>query len=369
MRPNEQATGQALRARRGAALPLTLFMIVVLTTLSAGAFTMIGSERRVADDQRGQLDAYVIARRGIEQYVGNRAALGFTSTPPAAFESTTVAIPGGYAQVVLRQVRPPVGTTVHGLYLLQSRGRTTRGGALDGIVTAERTVAEYVRYQFASLEVKSAWTAMGGLVKNGGTGTLSGSDGCGAAPAVAGVAVPNTPNYTQSGGTSVPAGSPPVLDMGTATQTVAGVPLDWNGIVNGGALQADIEYPGGSWPTTANWSDVNFWPVIRVNGDFSLPADGRGTLVVTGNLTMSGSVSWRGIILVGGALTSNGNNTVSGAVISGLNTKLGMAVPVSDVGNGTKTFRYNSCDVASASNGLTGLVPYKNASVDNIPSP
>jgi hypothetical protein len=345
-----------------------LFIIVVLTTLSAGAFTMIGSERRVADDHRAQLDAYILARRGLEQYVGSRSALGFTSNPPAALESTTVALPGGYAVVVLREVKAPVGTTVPGLYLLRSRGVKTLGGTLTGVVTGERTVAQYVKYQFASLEVKSAWTAMGGLVKNGGSGTLSGADACGSAPGVAGVAVPNTPGYTQSGGTSVPAGSPAVLEMGTAAQTVAGVPLDWNGIVNGGALAPDIEYPGGSWPTTANWSDPDFWPVIRVNGDFSLPADGRGTLIVTGNLTMSGSLNWRGIILVGGALASNGNNTVDGAVISGLNTKLGMSVPVSDVGNGTKTYRYNSCDVASAVKGFVGIVPYKNAGVDNWPA-
>ena len=355
--------------RRGAALPLTLFMIVVLTTLSAGAFTMIGSERRVADDHRGQLDAYVIARRGLEQYVGSRSSLGFTSSPPAAYESTTVAITGGYAQVVLSQVRPPAGTTVPGLYLLKSRGVRTMGGTLTGAVTAERTVAQYVRYQFATLDVKSAWTAMGGLIKNGGSGALSGADACGAAAAVAGVAVPNTPHYVQSGGTSVPTGSPPILDMGTAAQTVAAVPLDWDAIVNGGALQPDIEYPGGTWPTTTQWADPEFWPVVRVNGDFSVPTTGKGTLVVTGNLAISGSVNWRGIILVGGALTSNGNNTVDGAVISGLNTKLGMTVPVSDVGNGTKTFRYNSCDVASAVNGFVGIVPYRNAAADNIPSP
>ena len=72
--------GRALRSRKGAALPMTLFIIVVLTTLSAGAFTMIGSERRVADDTRAQLDAYVIARRGLEQYIGNRSALGFTDS-------------------------------------------------------------------------------------------------------------------------------------------------------------------------------------------------------------------------------------------------------------------------------------------------
>ena len=40
-----------------------------------------------------------------------------------------------------------------------------------------------------------------------------------------------------------------------------------------------------------------------------------------------------------------------------------------DVGNGTKIYRYNSCDVASAVNGFVGLVPYRNAGTDNWPAP
>jgi hypothetical protein len=44
-----------------------------------------------------------------------------------------------------------------------------------------------------------------------------------------------------------------------------------------------------------------------------------------------------------------------------------MSVPPSDVGNGTKTFQYNSCDVESAMNGFRGLVPYRNTTVDNWP--
>jgi hypothetical protein len=330
---------------------------------------MIGSERKVNDDSKAQLDAYILARRGLEQFVGSRASLGFTSTPPAAVESTTIALAGGFAEVVMRQVRPPVDSTVPGLYLVRARGFKTVGGGVSGNVTAERTVAEYARFQYASLEVASAWTAMGGLQKNGGSGTLSGVDACGAKSAVAGVGVPHSPGYTQSGGGgSVPNGSPNILDMGTTAQTVSSVKVDWAGIASGNAIQPDIEYPGGSWPSSTDFADAQFWPVIRVNGDFSVPTDGKGTLIVTGNLTISGSIKWRGIILVGGALTSNGNNTVDGAVISGLNTKLGMTVPVSDVGNGTKTFRYNSCDVASAVGAFMGLVPYRNAAADNWPA-
>lgn len=368
MRPHETTSGGEPRRRTGAALPLTLFVIVIVTMLSAGAFTMIGSERRVNDDNKAQLDAYLMAKRGLEQFVGSRASLGFTSTPPAAVESTTIAMRGGYAEVVMRVVRPPVGTTTPGLYVIRARGVKTSDGTAIGATTGERAIAQYARFQFASLDVHSAWTAMGGLIKNGGSGILSGYDACGVESAVAGVAVPTVPGYTQVGGTSVPDGSPKILDMGTTEETVGTVQVDWDAIVNGDAVQPDIEYPGGSWPTSADWANTEFWPVVRVNGDFDLPATGRGTLIVTGNLTMGGSKSWSGIILVGGALTSNGSNAVDGAVITGLNTELGMSVPVSDLGNGTKIFRYNSCDVASALRAFTGLVPYRNAGADNLPA-
>lgn len=367
MRSHALTSGAQPQRRTGAALPMTLFIIVIVTMLSAGAFTMIGAEYRVNDNHKTQLDAYLMAKRGMEQFIGSRASLGFTSTPPAAVESTTIAMRGGYAEVVMRQVRPPVDTTVPGLYVIRARGVRTKDGTPTGAVTGERAIAQYARFQFASLEVQSAWTALGGLKKSGGSGTLSGYDACGMEAPVSGVAVPDVPGYTQSGGSFVPDGNPKVDSLGTVAQAASSVEIDWAGIVNGTAIQADIEYPGGSWPSSSDWADDEFWPVVRVDGDFTLPSDGKGTLIVTGDLTLNGSVAWRGIVLVGDALVSNGSNTVNGAVFTGLNAKLGASVSESDLGNGTKTFRYNSCDVASAVGAFRGLVPYRNAGADNVP--
>jgi hypothetical protein len=70
------------------------------------------------------------------------------------------------------------------------------------------------------------------------------------------------------------------------------------------------------------------------------------------------------VILIGGDLTSNGNNGVSGATVSGLNVKLGTYVPTSTA-NGTKTYQYNSCQVARATTTMGGLVTLGNTWVDN----
>ena len=67
---------------------------------------------------------------------------------------------------------------------------------------------------------------------------------------------------------------------------------------------------------------------------------------------------------MGGDITSNGNNGIAGATVSGLNVKLGLPVPVS-TGNGTKTYQYNSCEVAKATMSSGALVTLRNTWVDN----
>jgi hypothetical protein len=346
-------------------MPMTMLIIVVLSVLAAGAFTRVGSERRTIDNQESTLDAYAMARTGMDQFLSDptNGPITFNPTTFVGPDSGTVSFTGGYARVTLQRLKPAVGTTVPALYVLTSRGVKT-SSSVAGAPAAERTVAVYAQWQPGTMNVVSAWTSLTGLHKNGGSGTLSGDDNCGAMPDVAGVAVPTNPGYSQNGGSSVPAGSPPIFDLGTPAQAVETVGIDWQGIVEGTALTPDFTIPGNSWPSSSFATD---WPVIYVNqaGNFSLPSDGRGTLIVRNNLTISGSARWEGIVLVGGTLTSNGNNRVLGAVVTGLNIALGESVPVNDIGNGNKTYRYDSCNVAMAASRFGGLVPLRNTSVDN----
>ena len=72
--------------------------------------------------------------------------------------------------------------------------------------------------------------------------------------------------------------------------------------------------------------------------------------------------------LVGGTILSNGNQTVTGAIITGLNIKLGIAVPKNTLGNGNKTFQFDSCDIQKAMTPFAGWQRMGNATVDNWPS-
>ncbi len=349
--------------RRGFAIPIALLVIAVLTIMVAGGFSLVSAERRSVADQKSQISAFRIAEQGLELFLVRRDSLmkglpGYTKVPGAK-DSVRIPMTGGYADVSLTRLRPVIGSQ-SGLYVVRSKGVETVG-AYAGTPQGVRTVAQYVLWEPAPMQVLAGWTALSGLQKNGGAGTLGGIDLCGDSAAVAGVAVPVNPGYT---GKTVAVGDPPVDTI--APDSVA---IDWNAIVNLGLIEATMTFPGASWPTTlmeAAYADDNstYYPIIRINGDFSLPSSGKGMLIVTGNLVLNGSVGWKGVILVGNDITSNGNNGIEGATVSGLNVKLGTYVP-SSTANGTKQYNYNSCEVAKSTTLMGALVTLRNTWVDN----
>jgi hypothetical protein len=343
---------------------MALFVIGLLSVGAAAIFGRLDTENQVNVNAEAGLDAFTLAQTGLERFTTERLNLGFTASPPAQVESVRIALTGGHADVILRRVRPKSGPQ-QALYLLRSRGTRTAGATVSS-PAATHTVTQYAFFREGSMQVLAGWTSLTGLVKNGGSGTISGEDNCGVAPDVAGAAVPTTPGYAQSGGAPVPEGSPPLLyPAATPAGMVPHIKIDWDGIVNHNAIVPDVVIPSDPWPSFTN---PNYWPVIRVNSaDWTLPNDGRGTLIVTGNLTIPGHLQFEGIVLVGGVLTSNGNNTVLGATVSGLNVMLGMSVPVSDVGNGTKTYQYDSCNVAAAAARFSTLVQIPGTWSDNWP--
>jgi type II secretory pathway pseudopilin PulG len=336
--------------RRGATLPLSILVIAILSLSVLVAASRLSSERQITSDQEAVMDAFAVAQAGMEQYFSALTALPPGTVPPTSHDTTITSLPGGTAQISFRRLRDSTSTTP-AVYVVTSRGTNTTAKRFGfRVPSAERTVAQYAVWRPADLDLNAAFTSLSGIDKNGNSGALDGNDGCGALPAIPGVAVPNG---TYTGQTNPINGNPddaPVL-LGTPGTSGTGkdaVEVDWAGISAGTALPPNYTIPGDSWPTSAQMDN---WPVILVNGDLSLSGsetNGKGILIVTGNLTMGGSWTHDGIVLVGGVLTSNGNNTIQGAVITALNIKLGVAVPQNAIANGNKTFQYNSCSIASA---------------------
>jgi len=336
--------------RRGATLPLSILVIAILTLSMLVAAYRLSSERQITSDHEAVTKAFAVAQAGMEQYFSFLSSLPPGTVPPISHDTTITGLPGGTAQVSLRRLRDSTGTTP-AIYVVTSRGANTTARRFSfRIGAAERTVAQYAVWRPADFDLNAAFTSLSGIDKNGNSGALDGNDGCGAAPAIGGAAVPGG---TYTGQTNPINGNPDNAPIDLGTPGTGGsakdaVEVDWAGISAGTALPPNYVIPGNSWPTAGQMAN---WPVILVNGDLSLSggeANGKGILIVTGNLTMGGSWSHDGIVLVGGVLTSNGNNTIQGAVITALNIKLGIPVPQNAIANGNKTFQYNSCSIASA---------------------
>jgi hypothetical protein len=359
-----KARQRTRRDRKGIAMVLALVLIIILSVTAAAALGMVSGERRVVEDQEAAAEAHAMARSAYDQFVANPTGFipSFVGATFVGPDSGHIVFSDGYAWVKVQRVRPSVSGSAP-LFVIRSRAVRTinRPGKIP---VAERVFAQYAQFQDVQMPALAAWTSLSGLLKNGGQGTITGTDNCGAESPVAGVAVPNIPGYVQAGGSSVPTGSPPILNMGTQSNANGSVSVDWTTILSTMALTADIVIPGGSWPS---FSNSNYWPVIYVDqvSSFNLPTSGRGLLIVKNDMTMGGSTQWDGIILVGGTYISNGNNTVSGALVTGLNVLLGQIVPPSNIGNGTKTYRYDSCNVENAIKKFNGLTPLRNTAADN----
>jgi type II secretory pathway pseudopilin PulG len=342
---------------------LALVLVVILSVTAAAALGMVGSERRVVEDQEAAAEAHALARSAFDQFVANPTGL-LSTFAPATFagpDSAHITFSDGYAWVSVQRVRPSVAGSAT-LFLVRSRAVRTINRPQRTPV-AERVFAQYVQWQDVEMPALAAWTSLSGLLKNGGSGTVAGFDNCGSSSPVAGVAVPDVPGYTQNGGASVPSGSPGILNMGSQVQANAMVGIDWSTILSGMSLSADVVMPG-TWPSFTN---PDYWPVIYVDqaSSFAIPSSGRGMLIVRNDVTINEGLQWDGIILVGGTFTSNGTNTVSGALVTGLNVLLGQVVPPSNLGNGTKTYRFDSCNVEKAVQKFNGLAPLRNSSADN----
>src|SRR5438309_11116306 len=253
--------------RRGFAIPIAILVIAVLTIMIAGGFSLVSAERRSGADQKSQISAFRIAEQGLELFLVRRDSL-MAGSPnyarvPGAKDSVRIAMTGGCADVSLTRLRPPKGSQ-SGLYVVRSRGVETVG-AYSGTPQGVRTVAQYVLWEPAPMQVLAGWTALSGLQKNGLAGTIGGIDLCGQADTVAGVVVPINPGYT--GKTTAAIGDPPIDSV-----TPDSVKIDWNAIVNQNAISASVTIPGGSFPSAAQFADTSYYPIIRVNlADYTLP--------------------------------------------------------------------------------------------------
>lgn len=331
---------------------IVLVVLVGLTVLGAAGLTMTTVEIRHSENVEASTEAFYAADAGLQQYMGS-------SVDGSAPDTFTV----GSSSVV---VTPTLVSNLLGgqsMYSVRSVATHTAGAGVS-TSRAVRALGIYVPATSGNLTVNAALASGAGLLKNGGSGIISGNDAadagdlaCPDSPgaAVAGIAVPPG-GYTQSGGELVPEGDPNIDESAEDGHSLLeGTGIDWESVSQGG--DATYTVPPDSWPDFDAIPEDE-WPVVYVDGDLTVSPDetGRGTIIVTGNLEMEGSFEWDGVLLIGGYMSSNGYQTIEGAVVTGLNILLGESVPASDIGNGNKNFLYNSCWLKRASESWDGSV-------------
>jgi hypothetical protein len=398
------------RKRDGFALPTAILVISLVTIGLVASFSATGSEIANVSAQRAQARAYSYAQYGLEQFMARRAETSPTQFCPHCLlvngsgsgTARTLAgvLPAVQETLVVKIPRSMTDTTTVGTAVVKSTPVTlnTVAGTGTYLITSTgydslsavysvakkrvgtRTVGVFATYSRSTMNVLAGWTSLSGIDINGNSPTISGIDACGSGNNVAGLSVPLKAGTDKADMTKNnnwdPLGSPAYDTAKTFAAESAATKIDWSGIQAGTAIPADIEIGSGTFPSEAQFDAAPDWyPVIHIrNGssNYALPNAGQGTLIVDGDLTISGSNQWNGIILVGGKITSNGNNVSSGATISGLDYLIGgspdASIASSDnaTANGQKTYVYNSCDVSKATNAQSRYYIMPNSWMDNL---
>lgn len=312
--------GASATRRPGLALPIAIGLAATAALCVISAFTHYDEATAAAVARQRRADAYALAVGGLERLVAERPGVARAGMPDTA-EHVTFEGPAGRAAVELTRVRA-ASDGRPALYLIRSRGTVAGGRAAPA---AEHTVTQFATWHPAGFAAAAAWTSARATPPLHGA-NVSGEDRC--------------------GGSTVQ----PVL----ADADLAGI--DWRGIVEGTALpRRATAHPD----VLQRYSTAGTWPIIRVDGDHELTANGLGTLIVTGDLRIVGGREWRGLVLAGGRVELRRGAGVRGALVTGLNETLGLAPAADDTIDPRARVRFDSCDLARAADafGALALVP------------
>jgi hypothetical protein len=338
---------------RGFALPMTIFLVTLLSLMLAAAFTRITADRDVDMGNGYIVDAFEVAQSGLQMYMGTE------DTMPNDGDSVRINVPGGYAWIVARLAKNPADTLANRMFLLRSTGYVLVS-QLGSTPQAQRSVAQFAQWQPGRIKVLAPFVAANGIdVDTGGDVEIDGHDKWWCSPQYATIAGMYTSSLT---------GSPSAWDMNSTALVNTGTPpgplasdtkIDWNSTISGQLVPDYTSYVNDLWTNA----------VQIITGDLTLPsdADGNGLLVVSGNLKMSNTFYWQGVVLVGGRVTLAASWTgIEGTLVSGLNAQIsGGPIGKTHVGGTDLNVHYDSCIIQSALSSLIGFVPVGNAWIDD----
>jgi hypothetical protein len=334
--------GTAPCRETGAALPYTLFTLVLLSLAATGGFVLAWAELRSSQAFGAGVVAFYVSDGGWQQ-----ALAGGAGRPPP---TQSLAIGVGRARVTSTRIL----TLGYGesLYRMSSTGTVVgpRGGVFDRTVSVIVWAAEPPLFP-------AAITTSTGLLADVTNGTISGLDhapGCSGryGGPIAALASPASAPLSVGPGLQL-SGVPTIRSLGPLVSLRRATGLNWADLIATYGLPRDASIPPDPWPAPPA-AGSSQWPVIDLH---TSPArldavnSGRGALIARGDLQLDGGFGWRGLILVGGALRVRGDVRLEGAVVAGLDSTAA-STPAIDLGGGRVDIRFDSCAAEAAARAI-----------------
>jgi hypothetical protein len=387
--------------RRGVALVLVLFAVVIVGALLSGAFVVGRFSRGATTNTALANDAANAADAGLAMAYAHwdptvQGALPVAPAGGAEWASGPRPVAGTTNQVYLETVRRLNGN----LFLVQSTGRRLDA---SGAVLAELTAAQFFRLVKPTIGVNAAITVQDPLTLNGNAYSISGFNSL-------------PPDW---GPAECPALDPGNSDDVVGIRSAVGtgvMPADWDNVVGFPARDApndptitsdtfrnflDLSYStlaaepgvkvlaattpytgigpvatGATTPASCDRASplnlgeparqpalgaavpecYGYFPVVRGTGTvtrFATDSRGQGTLLIDGDLEVNGRFTWVGLVIVKGRLKISGNrNRIVGAVLAeGLHYSTGATI------NGNVEIDYSQCAIERAVGGATVARP------------
>jgi hypothetical protein len=304
-----------LRKDRGFALALVVFLLFAASVAGMTGYQIVSAEASLAEGNENQDEALAVANAGIERYIGEHIGI------PGA---STYAVGDGNVTITPKKVSKLNDST--DLYLLTAVGTVTDPRYPTS--PAKRTVHEYAKLNRRPVKPRAIFMSTQNTINidnpNGEVDAtvhpVSPAADCPAndANGLVGTGGVGSPGTAVGGPPGNLAGA--FVPLGSVAGVISAAGVRWS-------VLRDPTFPipyDGTWPNFASIPADSF-PVIRVNGNYTMDRSGRGTLIVTGNFYKAGGHEWSGIILAGGATSTSydggsGNGpAIRGMIVSGLN--------------------------------------------------
>lgn len=329
----------------GFALALVILLLFAIGIAGATAYQIVLGESTLAFQNSESHAAFVIARSGLERFLGEQVG----EFPDTA----TYALSGGDAVVIARKVSDV--NDFETMYLVSSEGIYSNPQSIG--TPARRVIHQYAIHRETPLDYIAALTQASGDVDVDNGAEISGVDisttfDCvqGGGPSLVGVAIGAGDLAFNSSDLD---GWKDTANIGSYSAVTDTLDIAWD-ILTDPTFPVDFE---DAWPPAL---PADSFPVVRFNGDVDgvSSTSGRGILIVDGTFTPRSSFIWDGVILariLDTRITGGGaaeRFRIRGLVVAGLEND-NLDLHFTQHGE----IRYHRCNVLAAARSLSHFRP------------